>query len=89
MLFSAALRPAARRTVASRAVQRRFASQGHPANSSVFARDNFAKYVPDVKISPETTLGELWEKCYVKYRYRLLYPIAAWVGFLYYQFWVP
>ncbi|KAI8919407.1 hypothetical protein DFJ77DRAFT_424460, partial [Powellomyces hirtus] len=50
---------------------------------------NFAKYVPDIKLTGETTLGEVWEKCYVKYRYRLIYPIGLWVGFLYWKLWVP
>ncbi|KAJ3147101.1 hypothetical protein HDU86_008097 [Geranomyces michiganensis] len=92
MLFSAALRPVvARRAItAAAAPQRRLASSStSSANTSVFARENFAKYRPDIKFTGETTLGEVWEKCYVKYRYRLVYPIVAWVGFLYYKMWHP
>ncbi|KAJ3151813.1 hypothetical protein HDU89_001862 [Geranomyces variabilis] len=88
MLFSTALRPVARRAITAAAPQRRLASSSS-ANTSVFARENFAKYYPDIKFTGETTLGEVWEKCYVKYRYRLIYPIAAWVGFLYYKMWNP
>ncbi|KNC98132.1 uncharacterized protein SPPG_06539 [Spizellomyces punctatus DAOM BR117] len=87
MLFKAVLRPlAARPAVASRAL---VAPQRRMASTSVFAADNFKKYVPDVRLTGETTLGEIYEKAYVRYRYRLLYPIAAWVGFLYYYLWVP
>ncbi|KAJ3019787.1 hypothetical protein HKX48_001760 [Thoreauomyces humboldtii] len=85
MIFNAALRPVRIASVVPRAaiVQRRAQS------TSVFARDNFAKYAPDLKLSGETTLGEVWDKAYVKYRYRLVYPIVAWVGFLYWQLWIP
>ncbi|KAJ3175369.1 hypothetical protein HK101_010682 [Irineochytrium annulatum] len=65
---------------------------GAPARSqstSVFAADNLKKFVPNVKFTSQTTLGELWDGLYVKYRYRLAYPIALWVGFLYYHLWNP
>ncbi|KAJ3190743.1 hypothetical protein HK101_008421 [Irineochytrium annulatum] len=58
-------------------------------STSVFAADNLKKFVPSVKFTSETTLGELWDGLYVKYRYRLAYPIALWVGFLYYNLWNP
>ncbi|KAI9005376.1 hypothetical protein BC832DRAFT_557278 [Gaertneriomyces semiglobifer] len=86
MMFKAALRPLAGRpaSAASRAlVPRRHQS------TSVFAADNLKKFLPDVKFTGETTLGEIFEKGYTRYRYRLVYPIAAWVGFLYVYMWHP
>ncbi|KAI8927900.1 hypothetical protein BC831DRAFT_393210, partial [Entophlyctis helioformis] len=46
--------------------------------------------VPNVKgITGETTLGEVYDRVYTKYQYRLLYPIAGWIGFLWYFLWTP
>ncbi|KAH6566095.1 hypothetical protein BASA50_011061 [Batrachochytrium salamandrivorans] len=51
---------------------------------------NLSAGLPNLKgMNGQTTLGELWERAYVKYQYRLMYPIAAWVGFLWYNLWVP
>ncbi|KAJ3211537.1 hypothetical protein HDU67_004440 [Dinochytrium kinnereticum] len=58
-------------------------------STGVFAADNLKKFVPNVKLSGETTLGQLWEGIYVKYKYRLAYPVGLWVGFLWYNLWQP
>jgi hypothetical protein len=54
-------------------------------STGVFSSDNLKKYVPQVKLSGSTTLGEVWDAVYAKYKYRLAYPIILWVGFLYYN----
>ncbi|KAI9105823.1 hypothetical protein DFS34DRAFT_601060 [Phlyctochytrium arcticum] len=89
MLFKAALRTAAAARPMASTSRALVAPQRRAASTSVFALDNLKKFVPPVKLSPETTLGEIYEKAYVKYQYRLAYPIIAWVAFLYYQLWVP
>ncbi|KAJ3117111.1 hypothetical protein HDU96_007900 [Phlyctochytrium bullatum] len=58
-------------------------------STSVFAADNLKKFVPNVTITENTTLGELWDGVYVKYKYRLAYPVALWIGFLWYNLWGP
>ncbi|KAI8850808.1 hypothetical protein BC829DRAFT_388356, partial [Chytridium lagenaria] len=50
-------------------------------STSVFAADNFKKFVPNVKLSGDTTLGQ--------YKYRLAYPVGLWIGFLWYNLWNP
>nr|KAJ3421572.1 Squamous cell carcinoma antigen recognized by T-cells 3 [Polyrhizophydium stewartii] len=62
-----------------------------PANM-VQARSNWSlsSSLPNLKgVNGETTLGEVWDRVYVKYRYRLMYPLAAWIGFLWYNLWIP
>ncbi|KAI8831024.1 hypothetical protein CcCBS67573_g00974 [Chytriomyces confervae] len=39
-------------------------------------------------LSANSTLGEVYERLYTKYEYRLAYPIALWVGFLWYNLWI-
>ncbi|KAJ3417377.1 hypothetical protein HDV05_004842 [Chytridiales sp. JEL 0842] len=78
MFASSLLRRAAPQTL-------RTAASRRAASTSVFSKDTFAKYVPQVKLQGSTTLGEIWDAAFVKYRYRLAYPIAIWVGFLWYN----
>lgn len=40
-------------------------------------------------LNKNSTLGEVYERFYTKYQYRLVYPIVGWVGFLYYTLWTP
>ncbi|KAI9339932.1 hypothetical protein BDR26DRAFT_777781, partial [Obelidium mucronatum] len=35
-----------------------------------------------------STLGEVADAVYYKYQYRLIYPVALWAGFLWYNLWV-
>ncbi|KAL2918610.1 hypothetical protein HK105_202011 [Polyrhizophydium stewartii] len=75
------------RRLASQALSRRAV----PANM-VQARSNWSlsSSLPNLKgVNGETTLGEVWDRVYVKYRYRLMYPLAAWIGFLWYNLWIP
>ncbi|KAJ3100049.1 hypothetical protein HDU97_002533 [Phlyctochytrium planicorne] len=58
-------------------------------STGVFAADNLKKFVPNVKLSGETTLGQVWDGLYTNYKYRLAYPIGIWVGFLWYNLWNP
>ncbi|RKO89195.1 hypothetical protein BDK51DRAFT_46901 [Blyttiomyces helicus] len=78
---------AAIRTAPTTAI--RLAAPARAQSTSVFARDNLVKFVPNVKFTPETTLGDLHEGLYVKYRYRLAYVAIGWTGLLYYLFWNP
>ncbi|KAJ3331479.1 hypothetical protein HDU76_003085 [Blyttiomyces sp. JEL0837] len=55
----------------------------------VFAPENLAELLPKVNISGSTTLGEVWDQVYVKYQYRLAYPVLLWAGFLWYNLWNP
>ncbi|KAI9205700.1 uncharacterized protein BJ171DRAFT_501208 [Polychytrium aggregatum] len=66
----------------------RAGSVRHNSNS-VFASDNLKKFVPKVEFTDSTTLGQIWDACYVKYRYRLIYPVIGWIGVLYYFLWIP
>ncbi|KAI8609425.1 hypothetical protein BC830DRAFT_1049849, partial [Chytriomyces sp. MP71] len=40
-------------------------------------------------LSLNSTLGEVHERFYAKYQYRLIYPVLLWAGFLWYNLWVP
>ena len=40
-------------------------------------------------VTSATTLGEVYDRAVVKYKYRLAYPILAWIGFLWYNLWIP
>ena len=47
-------------------------------------------YLPDFKgVNGDTTLGEVFSRAYGQYKYRLAYPLVAWIGFLWYNLWVP
>jgi hypothetical protein len=64
---------------------RRLASQ---SLVQVRNQSTFAKYLPDLSgVNGQTTLGNLSERLYTKYRYRLVWPIAGWIGFLYVTLW--
>ncbi|KAJ8324172.1 hypothetical protein QVD99_008508 [Batrachochytrium dendrobatidis] len=51
---------------------------------------NFSSALPNLKgINGQTTLGEVWDRAYVKYQYKLMYPVSAWILFLWYNLWNP
>ncbi|KAJ3254339.1 hypothetical protein HK103_007221 [Boothiomyces macroporosus] len=53
-------------------------------------RHSSTKILPDLSgVNSSTTLGELSDRLFFKYKYRLAIPVVAWVGFLYYNFWNP
>ncbi|KAJ3087539.1 hypothetical protein HK102_010835 [Quaeritorhiza haematococci] len=66
------------------ALQRRAAS-----GTSVFAPSHLAKFFPQVELKGTTTLGEVWDAVFAKYKYRMVYPVLAWVGFCYWAMWTP
>jgi hypothetical protein len=48
------------------------------------------KFLPNLQgVNGNTTLGEVYNRVYGKYRYRLVWPILGWIGFLYYNLWFP
>ena len=47
------------------------------------------QFLPQMNFTSQTTLGQVFDSMYVKYRYRLVYPIIGWVGVLYYFLWNP
>ncbi|KAJ3293655.1 hypothetical protein HK104_004293 [Borealophlyctis nickersoniae] len=86
------LRSTARTAFARRsplALQARFNSTQPQGNFTIFSSANFTKFFPKLKITGDTTLGEIWEAGYVKYRYRLVYPIILWATFLWWNLWIP
>eukprot|EP00842_Homolaphlyctis_polyrhiza_P001640 jgi/Hompol1/2477/HPOL_000096-RA len=51
---------------------------------------NLSAGLPNFKgVHSGTTLGELYDRAYTKYQYRIMYPVLAWVGFLWYNLWIP
>ncbi|KAJ3128256.1 hypothetical protein HK098_004830 [Nowakowskiella sp. JEL0407] len=62
-------------------VGRRFQS------TSVMSWSHFKKFLPKVELKESTTLGEVYDSLWTRYRYRHVYPIAAWVLFLWYNLW--
>ena len=56
---------------------------------SVFCSSTITSKLPQVKLCSSTTLGEIWDAAFVKYKYRMAYPALLWAGFLYYNLWVP
>ena len=57
-------------------------------NSVIRRSASTSSYFPDVKgVSLDTSLGEVWNRVYTKYRYRLVWPIVGWIGFLYLTLW--
>jgi hypothetical protein len=61
-----------------------------PSKALVRHQSTLKSYLPKLQgINGNTTLGEVYERLYSKYQYRLIYPIAAWAGFLYYTLWTP
>ena len=67
-----------------RPVGRRFAS-----SNSIFQWSTVAEKLPQVPLKSSTTLGELWDAAFVKYKYRAAYPLLGYIGFLYYSLWTP
>ena len=51
---------------------------------------SFKSRLPNYQgLTGQSTLGEVYERFYTKYQYRLIYPIVGWVGFLYWALWTP
>ncbi|KAJ3306238.1 hypothetical protein HDV03_000158 [Kappamyces sp. JEL0829] len=49
---------------------------------------SFTSFLPNLKgVSSETTLGEVYERVYTGYRYKLIWPVVGWIGFLYLTLW--
>ncbi len=63
--------------------------QSTQSSNSILSMSTITSKLPQVKLSSSTTLGELWEGAFVKYKYRAVYPILLWVGFLWYNLWSP
>ena len=56
--------------------------------SSIRSASTLSSYLPNMTgVSSSTTLGELSSRLYTNYRYRLVWPIGAWIGFLYLTLW--
>ena len=58
-------------------------------SNTIFSTSTITSKLPQVKLSSSTTLGEVWEGAFVKYKYRAVYPVLLWVGFLWYNLWTP
>jgi hypothetical protein len=58
----------------------------HKSTVPVFSYENLKELFPKINLSGSTTLGEVWEKAYTKYPYKLAYPIILWAGFVSYYF---
>ncbi|TPX44375.1 hypothetical protein SeLEV6574_g04536 [Synchytrium endobioticum] len=63
--------------------------QTRKQSTSVFAWNNLKKFVPQVPLSFEATLGQVWDGLYTNYRYKMVYPILLWIAFLQHNLWVP
>ncbi|KAJ3036961.1 hypothetical protein HK097_003663 [Rhizophlyctis rosea] len=68
------------------AIQRRFASTG---NNTYLSTNTIRELLPDLKITSETTLGEIYEKAFKNYRSRMIWPVIGWAGLMYYIFNTP
>jgi hypothetical protein len=71
---------------------RPFATKLTAVPSRLYTRQQstIAKYLPNFTgVNSKTTLGEVWDRAYTNYRYRLAYVVLAWGGFLWYNLWVP
>ncbi|RKP01729.1 hypothetical protein CXG81DRAFT_25569 [Caulochytrium protostelioides] len=55
----------------------------------ISVRQWIGQFLPNVRFTSQTTLGEIWENGVVKYKYRMAYSIIAWAGLLHYAFWSP
>ncbi|KAJ1558900.1 hypothetical protein HK405_012783 [Cladochytrium tenue] len=73
----------ARPVVAAAALGRRNAS------TSVFAWAHLKTFLPPLKVESTTTLGEIYDQVYGKYRYRLAYPVLLYGGYLWWNLWTP
>ncbi len=58
-------------------------------HNTIFSWNTISSKFPPLKVNSQTTLGEIWEVAFVKYKYRAAYPVIAWIGFLWYNLWVP
>ncbi|KAJ3006669.1 UNVERIFIED_CONTAM: hypothetical protein HDU68_003957 [Siphonaria sp. JEL0065] len=54
-----------------------------------FSGESIGALLPRVShLNSSSTLGEVADAVYTKYQYRLIYPVALWAGFLWYNLWV-
>ncbi|KAI9333097.1 hypothetical protein BDR26DRAFT_868589 [Obelidium mucronatum] len=54
-----------------------------------FSSESIGALLPRVShLNAGSTLGEVADAVYYKYQYRLIYPVALWAGFLWYNLWV-
>ncbi|KAJ3298594.1 hypothetical protein BCR33DRAFT_716722 [Rhizoclosmatium globosum] len=55
-----------------------------------FSAESIGALLPKIgHLNANSTLGQVWDAVYVKYQFRLIYPVALWAGFLWYNLWVP
>ncbi|KAI9350059.1 hypothetical protein DFJ73DRAFT_832967 [Zopfochytrium polystomum] len=79
-LFSTARSAAAAGPLRTTAIVR------HSSNS-VLAWSHLKTFLPRLNYNGSSTLGEVYDGLYAKYKYRLAYPVLLWGLFLYSNLW--
>ena len=86
---SAASRSLMRQQLSSTSLRRVGLLRPYSSSSSIFQKSTITSKLPLIKLSGETTLGDLRTKGFVTYKYRAVYPLLLWVAFLYSYLWFP